>query len=579
LAFCLLAGTKAFSASASGGLSALIVDEAGKPLADVFVSVLSRTVDSAFPTHARTDTTGKVDLRDLAAGTYQITVRSAEYRNPASRLVEILPDRTAVITLILQQLLNIQPENENIGLKALLRSGSERRLVFRGLPGGPPGSAERKPWSVEEAVFQIYTNGGPSDDYFVVPGDSWGGTTSNFAAELNSGNSQSKHIVAGQLNSGSDSLWRIKNQVEYALSENRTLRLFMGYGRVSFEQPSMSLLDNPVGLDEHAEFARVSGRSRLINLGFEDSMRFGPALSLTWGIEIDQLRASETTSFISPSATVRYEPVNGTELSIATGSLRSTAGNTVVLPDGEQVNLSTPLHLAQIGNELLYGTERHWIGTLRQRVGDKSEVEVALFRSRPLGASMPIMAMMPENEGAEFIRLEDGQAESRGCRVAVRRSLGENFKAEVSYLHGTAPLLGENGIPALFMGVKDSVRAGSFHGLATQWDAYVPATGTYITALVKFVPSVDPLVTVDPLADVRETGNEGLNLFVRQIIPVPSEWVRFFGLDPTSLPQIEALVDVRNLLNDQIGNLQTGEGQVSLVHNPRSFRGGLAVRF
>jgi hypothetical protein len=123
--------TGSLGAASSGRLTALFLDEGGQPLADVFVSLFGRDQDHAFPTLARTNPMGRIQIDGLAAGTYQIDVRSSEYRSPAGRVVEILPERTAVVTLILQQIFALGPEEENLGLKALLRNSNSRRLIFR----------------------------------------------------------------------------------------------------------------------------------------------------------------------------------------------------------------------------------------------------------------------------------------------------------------------------------------------------------------------------------------------------------------------------------------------------------------
>lgn len=572
--------TGSLGAASSGRLTALFLDEGGQPLADVFVSLFGRDQDHAFPTLARTNPMGRIQIDGLAAGTYQIDVRSSEYRSPAGRVVEILPERTAVVTLILQQIFALGPEEENLGLKALLRNSNSRRLIFRNqqAPAGSfPDFGEGR-GIFEEATFQVYANGGLGGNYYVFPGDSWAGTSTNFAASVDSFAGR-EHIVAGQLNSGEDSLWRIKNIVRYRLNDHHSVELFMGYGRLTFEQPSLTLLSDPRSLPAHSDFAALSGTSRLLNVGFEDTLRFGPALTVTWGLEVDQVRTLESAVFVSPSASVEFSPFEQTSVRLMLASKRNNLANTIALPDGDLVNLASPVYMAQIGEELLLGTGRHVFGGVSQGLGQSSEIEIAVFENASFGGATPLVAVYEFQPGAQVLTLPDSRVESQGCKISLRRSLGENLRAEISYTEGRAPSLQQVGVEGEFAGLADLVGRTPYRSLSTQWQAYVPASGTHLTALVKFAQRSAPLISIDPLSDVYDTGNEGLNLFVRQLIPLPDDFFRFFGLDFLSPYRLEAMLDIRNLTNEDVGTVQTAKGEVTLLQHPRSIRGGVSFKF
>lgn len=566
------------AATGSGSLSALLLNEAGQPLSDVFVTLLNRSSQTSFPTLTRTDDSGRIFLGDLDTGTYQLNVRSAQYRNPVSRLVEILPDRTAVVTLILQHLLDFGEDQENLSFKALLRNSEAQRLIFRALPGlggTLPGSEEDR-GPVEEAVVRVYTNGSLGGDYVTFPGDAASGTTTNFAAVLQPlGGAQ--HIVAGQLNSGEESLWRIKNIVGYRVNDYHSLRMFLGYGRLSFEQPSLSLLADPSATPEHGEFAALSSTSKLLNVGFEDNWQFGPALTFTWGLELDQVREGRESSFVSPSANIQYKATRSTAVRLTLASKRRSAANTVMLPNGEPVTLATPVHIARLEDETRFGTGRHWLGSVTQNLTPDSQVEFAVFDNLMFGGGFPLVAVLGEHTETSMLPVADGTTETRGCRVSVRHSLGENLKAEVSFINASAP--GLIAAPIDLSHLQSSVGQRSYHAIATQWEAYIPASKTHITTLVQLVPDGNPLATLDSYSDVYDTGNEGVNVFVRQIIPLPQELLKFFGLEFLAPQRVEALFDVRNLFNDDSGTLQLASGQAHLVQSPRSFRGGFAFKF
>jgi hypothetical protein len=97
--------------------------------------------------------------------------------------------------------------------------------------------------------------------------------------------------------------------------------------------------------------------------------------------------------------------------------------------------------------------------------------------------------------------------------------------------------------------------------------------------LIKVVPGGRPISTLDPYSDLYETGNQGVNLFVRQVIPVPASLLSFVGLDFLTIPRLEALIDLRNLLDEKLGTFATSQGDVILVRAPRSVRGGISFKF
>ncbi len=563
------------AAGSAGRLSALVLDETGTPISNVVLSLLNQTAAAALPTLTRTNHEGRVLVTGLAAGTYQVAVKSSTYRSPVSRLVEVLPDRTAVITLVLQQFLALEG-GDNVAVKALLRFPDQRRLIFRGLPGGVGETTDRRLF--EEAVVQVYTNGGVGGDYFVFPGDAWGGTTTNFAALVERFGS-SEQIVAGQLNSGQDSVWRVKNVFKYDAGDSHTVRMFMGYGRVSFEQPTLALLNDPRELSADRDFATAAGTSHLLNIGFSDTFRFGPALTLTWGVEMDRVRTRQATDiFVSPNAELRFLPAERTEVRLLMASRRATLGNTVALPDGERISLNSPVYLATVGNETFVGTSRHYLGSVTHHLTADTAVEVAFFENRPFGASMPLVAISEVNPGAEVLRLSDENARSEGARITLRRQVADNFQAQISLVRAAGPGLADPEVVDLTDLNGSSVRR-RFHSVSGQVQAYIPASRTQLTALVNMVAGGRPLVTLDPVADVLETGNAGVNLFVRQVIPLPEDLLRFLGLDFLAPESVEALLDVRNLLDRHLGTVRTSSGDVVLVQNPRSIRGGVSFRF
>ncbi len=569
-------------ASPLGQLHGIIRDEAGHPVPGILVTLLGRSSDQVLPILTRSNEFGRVLFKNLESGSYQVLVKSAQYFTQKDLTVRILPGKTAALNLVLQSIFDLTgSDGDNVKLKTVLRA-ADRRLIFRYVPGltPPPPETRRSRW-FEEAVFQVHTNAGLGGDYLLFPGDSGGGTTANFAlAESLGGNRD--YIFAGQVNSGEDSLWRLKSFLNYTLSENHSLKLFLGHGRISFQQPSLGLLGNPISLGSDVGFTNADGTTHILSSGFEERFSWGRAVSFAWGLELNQVRTVRNHAFISPNAELSIRPSERSVLQVTLASKRPTYGNSVVLPDGRQVSLSDSVSLSRINDEMRFGTSRHYQGSFGYYLDPATEVEVAAFRDHFFGGTVPFLAFLSYRPGAEMMRLRDEQVRTRGQRFTVRRHLAENLRTGFSYIRGNALGLvpGEMTVvfdPRLF---DSLVQRQTFDAFSTQVDLFVPYSKTAVTALVKIVPSGNPIPTLDALSDTYQTSNEGVNLFIRQIIPVPVAMLNFLGLDFLAAGyEIEALLDIRNLANTNLGVVQTLRGDVVLAQNPRTVRGGLTFRF
>ncbi len=575
LALCLLLGV-CVQASTVGDLNGVVRDAAGNPLPDLVVALISKTSD-AIPFLTRTDEAGRLFFKNVQAGAYQLLVRSSAYESP-TRLVEITPGKTVSISLVLQQLLSLGPADQrNVGIKTLLRS-NDGRLIFRTRsdPAGL-GDADTNPF-FENASVEVYANSGVGDGV-LSPLDFPGGTTTSFAVKrsLLGGND---YYVAGQFNSGPNSFWRFKNQLDYQLSDSHSIELFVGYGRLSLEDagrtPPSTTLNGP-----DADYGLGAGTARVASFGFEDSLRFGEMLAVVWGLELNQVRRGRSQYFVSPNAEINFQPLDHTTLRLLMASKRQTQGNVVSLPEQESLNLSDAVYFSLVDDDLSVATARYYEASLTQELSDSSSVELAAFRNRVSEAAVPYF-LLAGPRTIDSLRLSGEQAGDEGYRATYRRRLGDNFRASVSYTHGEATGLetAENTLLIDRSDLGELLRRRGYHALATQIEAFVPASGTHVTAVLKRIVSGGaPVTTLDALSDQYETANQGVNLFVRQLIPVPTSLLNFLGLDFLSAYRIEALLDIRNLTNDEIGLVPTADGTILLVQNPRSVRGGIALNF
>ncbi|HSR51170.1 MAG TPA: carboxypeptidase-like regulatory domain-containing protein [Acidobacteriota bacterium] len=563
--------------SASGDLTARITDENGQPLSGILVSLHNASQD--LPILARTNSAGLIFLRGIASGTYEILIRSGRFRKARATDIQVRSGDTELVTVMLQQILGVEvAEEENLTEEAFFRGRTQRRVVFRGNGTGGIGDEPQEWGGASRAVLNVTSSPGLGGDYLVFPADSASTTVTNFAVENPLGFNGTS-VLAGQLSSGEDSMWRLKNFINYDLSPSHSLQVFIGYGRLSFNQPHLTLGNSPVQLGG-ADLSQISGPLRSLSLGMRDSWQVGEMLSLEWGFDLNQVRADETRNYANPTASISLKPFEGTEFRLLATSKRDTTTNSLQLPSGESVNLSDAFYVSRVGDEFQLGTTRYQQASLRQQIGESSFLEAAVFSNEMEGTGHPF-AVRGLSEGLEVLQLDSAQADTSGYRLAYERRLGDHVAASVTYLYSRAYGLDQDVRYQLvdYQALANLFRRHGYHALATQVDAHLPFSNTSITALIKFVPEGNPITSLDAYSDRYQTSNESVNVFVRQILPMPQGLFDFLGLDFLTPQHIEALLDLRNLTNQDVGVVETSMGDLVLLQNPRTVRGGIAVRF
>ena len=568
-------------ASSAGHLAGVVRDQDGNLRPGLLISLVELVSQNAIPLLTTTDEVGQIFVRNVTPGSYQLRVRSSLYRGPFDRLVEIRPGETAVVSLVVHEILGLGYDGAGAtGVASLLRGSGNRRLIFRGLDEDKDPEGVARPF-FEDAVFEVYTSAGLGGDRLVFPGGASHGTTSNFGArdQLPDG---TEYIFAGQFNSGNDSLFRIKNWLNYDLGQHHEVRLLMGYGRVAFTEPGLALLDNPSLIAGDDRYLKATGTTKILTLGFEDRWQVGSGLSVMWGAEMNQVRRRFSEYFVSPNAAITYDATKSTSFQVSVSSKRDTLSNSVSLPGGERVQLNDSIHFSKIQDQVRVGTARHYEASISHQLSARSKVQVAAFDSRLLGTAPHVLGRFSGRADVELLDLNAPRSQTKGYRLTFDHRLRDNVRVALSYIRGSAPSLDSLSGQHVFVdasALSSFFRQRGFHALAAELETYIPQSETKVTAVLRAVPSGNPITSVDPLGDIYETPNRSINLFIRQLVPVPVGLVRFLGLDFLKEYRLEALLDIRNLLNENLGMLPGSTDNLILVQQPRSLRGGLAVSF
>lgn len=561
-----------------GRFSALLLGSQGEPLSDVLVALVAESLDEArLPMLCKSNSAGRIMLENLQSGTYRLSVRTGRYRAPGERYIEVAPNATTVVTLVLQELLMLGDERVNVGVKPLLRNVDQRRLILRVEPSAGDVAPEDGRPDVGGGVVEVLASTQADDLGLAGLGTAGDGPVTSFGTVLNR-SGIGKSLLAGQWGSGDDSFWRLKNVVEWDVGSSRTFHFSLGYGQLSFGPRGVrrTLAAGPKETEAEAEAAPfASGTSRLLSVAFEDNWQLGRVVTLTWGVELDRVDVGESHTFVSPEVGVEYVLSDSTNLFGRLSGSRPAKASTVQLTTGERVNLSSPVRVAEIDGRLEVDRGKYASAGVCHELPGAAALEVAAFHDRVPRPLAVIETLSPTWEGGSWLAAAEDST-VRGLRFVGRRHFGDRVRAEVAFVRASAPAMPER-VRDVGPMLPSSLRR--FSKLSATMEADIPESQTRITAVVTWMPGDNALAIVDAVSNVYDVGNEGVSFFVRQLIPLPDDGVKIFGLEFLAARQLELLFDVRNLLGEDQRLMTTPRGEYSMLQSPRSVRCGLAVRF
>src|SRR5439155_575456 len=433
--------------------------------------------------------TGAYTLSSLAPGAYYLQVSREGYQPLTRSDVKILSGKTANLDVGLEELLELivaDPDPRNWDIRTLMRGTSDRRLVFRYLQAsGDRSTAGKTVFPEIPNGTRTFTRSGTvnltssaglsSENYSVFPSIGHNGFVSNFAY-VEPVSDKARMIFSGQLNSGYDSLWRVRNTYNYRPESGRDVNISVGYGRLSLNAPTMGSV-GPAQFFSQDPSLRESGVQTL-SFGFETRSRLADPIEVEYGFDYSRVHYGSTKSVISPMFRLILTPAETWTVKAGISSRRLSDNNMVLLPDGDWVNLMEPTYL---------------------------------------------------DRGYETLTSD----------ILARRLL-------------------------------EYVERSYYHVLTSQVDANFPKTRTRISTVVRWHPGYT-LNPIDPFSDRKDTVTKGVSFFVRQGIPLPE----FMG----TVGRWEALVDVRNLLDQGKSRIISQDGELTLTRNQRSIRFGLNLNF
>ncbi len=559
-------------AKSEGRITGRITSQAGDGLIGAVITLFRQDGEGGTISFTRTDRRGQFSISNLAPGSYHLQVASEGYQPLTNSGIKIEPGRTLTLNVVMQELLDLlaaEPDPRNWDLKTVVRSTSDRRLIFRDLPGA---AAERESTFTRVAALEVATSSGMgSENYFVSPSSGQSGVLSNFAyAEpiTDSG----RMIVSGQLNSGADSFWHVRNTFHYQTDPGRDLRFSLGYGRLGVNNTDMSLLAHPASFLNQDPILRDSG-AQVIDMGLGGQSRFVDGLDIEYGLDLSRIYYGTTRSYFSPYFQVVLTPADTWKVKTGMSSRRVSDTNSILLPDGELLNMAAPIYVAKIDGRLRISQFKHSEIAVEKALDDRATIEVALYEDHMNGPGIPfLVTAVGSSPGVStaVAQLREDQTAQKGVRLAVNRRFLDFLAGSIAYVYGTGTALSPEGgtltSEQLAQSLLEFMQRTYYHSLTGRVHANFRHTQTKLTAVVRWYPGA-PITPIDLFADRSDVLAKGVNFSIRQPLPLPE----FLG----TVGRWEALVDVRNMFESGNAHLRTADGEVVLSRNPRSLRFGL----
>lgn len=577
LALALLLLPCALHGKSGGRITGKVISKEGQALLGAVVTIFKEDEAGGSIFFTRTDRRGEYNFREVLPGSYSLHVNYEGYKPHVSGNLAVRGGKTTTINVYLLEVLDFFSSDDprNFGITTVMRSASDRRLIFRALDDPQAGIGDREPeFERNVAVNLVSSTGLSGHGYAVFPMRGYGDMVSNFAYSEPVGQ-KTRMIFSGQLSAGEDSLWRVRNTYQYQPQAGRDMKFSLGYGRQNMAAAQVGSAAGPSEFFARDPSVRDSG-VQTVALGFSSSDQLLEDFAIEYGFDASRIHHGNTRTVFSPHFRLFITPAAGWLFKSRMTSTRLTDANSVVLPDGEIINLIEPVYIAKIDGQLRLSRFRHFEVGVEKQLADATSVELALYQDRVEGPGLPFVMTIrgPASRQARMVQLAEDQAEQRGLRVSVNRSFISFISGSVSYVYGRGATLDPNTPLVVGTALADNwqryVQRSYVHSLKGSLHTRFDRTKTDLQAIFRWHPDY-PLTPIDLFSDREDFQGRGIAVCLRQLIPVPDFLY--------SAGQWVALVDVRNLFDQGKYVIPTADGAIILTPSPRYLRFGLNLNF
>lgn len=533
-------------AAGAGGLSGIVKDSRGVPLAGVAVTLLRGHFNPRVVQTVTTDGAGRFEMQGLVPGLYSLKANLASYLPLIRSQVGIVAGKIADLNLILenlylQSILGVSAGNGQDtvqeDIESVLRSAFSTRPILRvleadaGQRAAEQGRAGNRNRNGIRGVVGFSTAA-----YATAPElASVGSTFTDFALVRDIGSS-STWVVAGVVSDSGfaelDALVRFKGSDRHSTSARLSLGIL----------PYLALPLSPVP-------EQNVGRLNMYNFDIQDELQLSNMMSFIYGAEMQMTDPGSRAVRFRPRWGLRFRPSNASRYSFVRTTSLPHLARTLEFGEGDSIEVTSPFQ-HEFGNRLNLGFNRvthtefeaeRSLGTSRFSVGTYRD-EVAANYSSSAGFPGPF-------------------PDSRGVRLSYRQPMGR-AESDIGYTYGSGIFSSED---------FSELAARNFHVLAARVRSRLPLTSTRVAATYRWI-SGSSITIIDPYQTVFESNSPGLSLAFVQAIP-------YFG---KFIPgKIEAQLDVRNLFARNNPELYQSASvrRVEFLQPARSVRGGIKLKF
>lgn len=563
------------TAQGGGRIQGKILARDGQALAGAVVTIFKEDRNGGIIQYTRTDGRGEYSFRNVAPGQYSLQVNHQGYRPLVKPMLSVAQGKTLTLNVFLLEILDLISSDDprNWGVATLMRSTSDRRLIFRNLDDSGAGRTDAAAGYERNGAITLSSSTELGGDYSVYPNGGFAGVVSNFAySEPIARNA--RMILAGQLSAGYDTRWRVRNTFQFRPQTGGDLELTLGYGRQNLASTTLGTMAGPARFFALDPSLRDAGVETL-NVGFTGRDQLLDTFAIEYGFDLSQVRRGSSRRAFSPHFQLVAAPSRGWILRSMMASKRMSEANSIVLPDGELINLMEPIYITEINGTLSVSQFKHAEFGLERAVGGNSALEFSLYEDRMTGPGMPLAWRIEapgQSRKTRLAQLREEQTEQRGARMAVRHRFLDTLTGSVRYVYAAGCGLDATATPgaASSDSLAGWIQGGRFHSLTGSVHAKVPVTRTDLRATLRWQTGY-PATPIDLFSDRTDSEAKGFALYVRQIIPLP-EFLYGTG-------QWVALVDLRNLFDQGKYIIPIREGFLILTPAPRYVRFGLNLNF
>lgn len=566
-----------------------VKDDAGKPLVGAIVAVLEAQFRGKEIKSVKTDAQGRFSA-GVNPGAYRLRVTAEGF------LPKLLP-------ILLERPVN---QNYNFELKrtdTLVQKrgdSDDYRWIGRSVPrhvlnfdedviADNPKKNDSKvavvsdsftaPRPAMHGMVQLLAAG--SSSRAGLPGSSFFGT--NFALSGTLGNNIEMALV-GQRGSGDLAPQRLAAYATMRPKANHQVTASIGYGQVML---SKRLGQDGEMLDAATQPFTTPRRAPLgpavippqsldqVSVSATDEWQVFQPLLVIYGFDYSRFVSSATQQdSVLPRVALQYTPSAQWRVSAAM-TPRSSQSNSTESFSTENLNAPFENQMNEVAfaaDPVLDRSRRFEMGVERIFENGAASLEASAFYDIISGHGVGVLALpleaSPQTQAAmqqvaHQVAAMNGAA--RGARLMYARHFNEHVTAAVGYSYGYGARFSNQPVQTLTPGRL--FNNGFFQVATAKLDLdFANKTGTRVSTVVRLSPAA-VVFAIDPFAGRMSVYDPNINIYVTQELPsfgLPLRW--------------EALVDVRNLLNQSLG-VEDGTAQIVAARAQRTVRGGLAFRW